>query len=832
MNPLERTAREHLAAGRFRKARDDFKSLCKKDRPRYLPLLIEANVGLARQMIDTGFLENAAQVIDYLREIAPAAVITDLELRLATAKGGPLPTSLRVLELLSQPNSTLTPETRLQCADDLVLTFAPVSARTPAESALATDIHSVQTALAELSAGNFEAANRLITSIARNSAVSHWRLFIKGLIAFQSNNPAKAIAAFDQLPGRCVPAQASETYRAILGEKLKNPTEPAITAACHLIGQSDIAQALTKAELSWLRKDWLGSYDFLRSALPEFPSRDLNLSGILSEFYFKSVRSQPLRAFDRLLNQFTTLLDRRKTKNVAEEAWMCWCLAILDPEETDSDALYKNWTRFIELDKQLSGSSPTRESKAWTWIGNALAENETPHFLDSSNDFSDEGRAIQAFMKAAVLDPTDPVPCLQLCDLYEDLDKYPERNRLLDSMVEQFPRNKDVVLMAGNSCYERKAYRKASSYYELAHQLNPLDHKLADRLVDCRNQLACDEYKNGKPDAGRASLALNTPLLSPHSDNLVRSQWHHDTQRAVLELLWGNAQDGKNLLSDVSTRQVNPIVLSFFVHLTNRRLGSKKSKPLPEANQWLKADVSALQGVDLLLCLRKLKHERDQGLFGELAEETKWLNRCAKSLSSRPLATSVARDLVEAMAADSKLQEGARSILAKQDPSDLFFKLFSHQLLPPKQGSVKRSDTNELYQSVAEQAKAQGDLRTAQLASKFLELGGPSSHGNSADEDARLDDFFGNLFEDKPSPKASKHPEDTQDSATPIPPGAEKMFRELMLVLSLLPPEEVRRNPPPGMSNEMLETLLEIVETEKARSKAGGNPFMPKNKNR
>jgi hypothetical protein len=30
----------------------------------------------------------------------------------------------------------------------------------------------------------------------------------------------------------------------------------------------------------------------------------------------------------------------------------------------------------------------------------------------------------------------------------------------------------------------------------------------------------------------------------------------------------------------------------------------------------------------------------------------------------------------------------------------------------------------------------------------------------------------------------------------------------------------------------MLEVLLEIVETEKARSKAGGNPFMPKNKNR
>ena len=52
-----------MQAGRYRKARDDFKTLCKKDRGRYLPLLIEANVRLARQMLDTGFPDNARQVI-------------------------------------------------------------------------------------------------------------------------------------------------------------------------------------------------------------------------------------------------------------------------------------------------------------------------------------------------------------------------------------------------------------------------------------------------------------------------------------------------------------------------------------------------------------------------------------------------------------------------------------------------------------------------------------------------------------------------------------------------------------------------------------------------
>ena len=42
---------EMMRDGRWRKARDAVKDLCKRDRMRYLPLLIEANIGLVREML-------------------------------------------------------------------------------------------------------------------------------------------------------------------------------------------------------------------------------------------------------------------------------------------------------------------------------------------------------------------------------------------------------------------------------------------------------------------------------------------------------------------------------------------------------------------------------------------------------------------------------------------------------------------------------------------------------------------------------------------------------------------------------------------------------------
>ena len=91
MSKQERMAREYLAQGKFRKARDEFKVLVKLDRPKFLPLLVEANFALAREMLGKGMVSEARQLIEYLKTIAPPSTVLALELEAGATPKQPPP---------------------------------------------------------------------------------------------------------------------------------------------------------------------------------------------------------------------------------------------------------------------------------------------------------------------------------------------------------------------------------------------------------------------------------------------------------------------------------------------------------------------------------------------------------------------------------------------------------------------------------------------------------------------------------------------------------------------------------------------------------------------
>lgn len=63
LSQQERMVRDHLPNDRLRQARDEFKLLCKWDRTRYLPRLIEANFGFAREMAQKGMVGEVRQLV-------------------------------------------------------------------------------------------------------------------------------------------------------------------------------------------------------------------------------------------------------------------------------------------------------------------------------------------------------------------------------------------------------------------------------------------------------------------------------------------------------------------------------------------------------------------------------------------------------------------------------------------------------------------------------------------------------------------------------------------------------------------------------------------------
>ena len=119
----ERRAREFLTQGKWRKARDEVKPLVRAFRAQFLPLLIEANVGLAREMAGKGQLAEARQVMAYLATIAPPEQIRALELETSCRSMGEGAVVAKCLELLAGPQANLPESVRLRLADQAVLAF-------------------------------------------------------------------------------------------------------------------------------------------------------------------------------------------------------------------------------------------------------------------------------------------------------------------------------------------------------------------------------------------------------------------------------------------------------------------------------------------------------------------------------------------------------------------------------------------------------------------------------------------------------------------------------------------------------------------------------------
>lgn len=66
---IEQDARNNLAKGKFRLAKDGFNDLCKIDKEKYLPELLEYYYGMANEMIQNGQLSDAAQIANNIKAL-------------------------------------------------------------------------------------------------------------------------------------------------------------------------------------------------------------------------------------------------------------------------------------------------------------------------------------------------------------------------------------------------------------------------------------------------------------------------------------------------------------------------------------------------------------------------------------------------------------------------------------------------------------------------------------------------------------------------------------------------------------------------------------------
>jgi len=141
---LERQAEEAFAAGKFRKARDAFKVLSKKDSNVFLPKLIEANLGLFNDMLSKGLNSEAEQLLLYLEGIAPKEKLTGLKEAIAASAGDWNTVGRFALQSLEN-NLDALPEQRIMAlTDQAMLSFESFESDSQVSRELRATQHALQ----------------------------------------------------------------------------------------------------------------------------------------------------------------------------------------------------------------------------------------------------------------------------------------------------------------------------------------------------------------------------------------------------------------------------------------------------------------------------------------------------------------------------------------------------------------------------------------------------------------------------------------------------------------------------------------------------------------
>lgn len=825
MNVQERIARQYLAEKRFRKARDEFKLLCKLDRPKYLPLLVESNIGLLREMLGKGMAGEAQQLLVYLKTIASPQQIALLEIELNAPPDSSVPNEgvTAILELLSKTHDK-TEQVRL--ADRAVLFFSPVG---DSNAQAATELEAIISALKSVSEKNYEQASECVRPVGQNSCFSHWKLFVKGLVAFHCGQTEKAARFLSELPQASAPAKAAQAYLLLLGKIACNnnqplPSEPCVEAACRMVGEPGCGAVLLRAEQSWRKDKPAQGYRDLRVGLRHFPSESTDLIGLLSEFgvnCFFSMGDDAKHDFIRLVYH---LIEERRAKSPLERMLFLRLLVLDATQEIPDDTALEEMENFLGIRRRVHGEDRAVDSLAYEWLGNVMSANDEPispfgFIIHQRTQRMRNSRLAQELLeKAIALDPGNLSASLKLCEVYGANQQGSDRNRLLDRMSSQFPDEKQVLLLAGQGCLERKAFKKGIDYLEKALSIDQLDPSIPDQLVYARLLHARDYFQKKRPEDARQLFAKIEESEIQSFANLTRSRWCLKIQQGIIEQAWGDEEKGRLLLDE--GRQASPslAVFLFFSSVIERLLANRKPCAARFLNDFKNLKKSEANVAEACVLARIYIHATKINST-EAENFTYPLNDYLLNASSQPFEREDALAVMEFCRRDSYFQDAGRKLVEarlKHDSLDPAFRLFGVWF-----GMFDFEEQRQELLEIIDEAQERKDDQTARRARQALDSLKPPMPFPWEEEDF-----------DEPDPVTPDYnnPDQIESALDALPPETLKLYEKLLTLLGNASDAEIRefkRTRPREMPEEIFDLLVDFSRRKSKGPRSKSDPYQP-----
>ena len=537
--------------GRWRKARDAAKDLWKRDRARYLPLLVESNVGLVREMLGKGLVKEAGTVVDYLQTLAPAALIAMLRAEMAAppgkrTAGDSVPGEGAIwwaLALRVDATAAEISPADLATVDQLVAdAYQPlVTDGDERATRLAAELAAVRTACDATGDGRWDEARDALRGLPRQSIFRHWRMFLRGVRCVFEDDEETARQCFGELPPGGALARAARAFDPTL--LAAGPLAPATARIPLFLAATGQPAAwsgpILAASVAWKAGKRLKAFQEMHTGLKGiFPSQQVDLAAVLTEAvlpYRSGMNDADLEYSMHLADHFG-IFDERKSRHLPEVLLtILRPMCVTDVGDIPPADLDRSWRMVIDAWNRGEGADPLRDSMAWQWLGEMLGKpfknsyGISPFSEPRGADFA---KARKALEKAVDCDPENEAAWLSLLDRQADAKSH---NRMLGELVKRFPRNKTILVKAGNHAMERKAYDKSLAALRAGLALDPLDKEVKQSMLIALVLQAREYRRKGRPLL--AIWAEVEPLLedSPGRGFYMLARWISRVRQSILE---------------------------------------------------------------------------------------------------------------------------------------------------------------------------------------------------------------------------------------------------------------------------------------------------------
>ncbi|RLB35252.1 MAG: hypothetical protein DRH11_03355 [Deltaproteobacteria bacterium] len=798
---LEKKASDALQARKYRQARDYLKELCKRDREKYLPELIAAHEGLALQMINEGRFSDAKQVVDHLTDLGATGKKGWLEFIVSFKQGDFVKAACAALRLLEEDDNITESGEKLLMYDSLVLSFEALDiAKTPKQFSIIREANQVQAALKLVSEEKYEEAMACLRAVSLSSPFSHWKLFVKGLIAFYKMEEQKAQKAFSKLPDESIPAKAAEPYMLLLGsrEGLKKYQKRAdvLGLACWVAARKDLESVLPRAEYLWRVGRFRDSYAHVRRNIEGFPSEDQGIIQGLSDFYLNAVFQMKERDADRYIDFLDKMVARGKTDG-AEKLMILRTIGLwLEDVGADDPMVLGVWKEFLRWHREVHGENRDLQALVCVHLGDLFSREvirHPPFFPFSGGATSrrpvvhNERLAQYCYDTCLEIDPTNKQAHFSLLALYEKTGQKSKINKKLDEIIELFPEDKDTLYKAGLRCVDRKAFIKGMKYLEWAAKLDLLDMRVREALIVCCIKAALEYAKRSKVEQYRALLSKALEYGESDSDDFNLGHAYLYARWATFELLNNNVTDAEQLLDKASELGRHEPRFLYFKFLVGR-LYQVPSKYMSSIEKRVKKEFSgraspekAIAFADVISYFQRTSRTIPKWF----KEEQRRVNRYIRKTAKGEFSQAQARVFVE-YALQNTDEDLAWSYINKaleQNPDDPYFLFVRFQLeVGSFYGFVDEEELDELKRilSLAQKQRDQELISRIRKTIEEIEKMGSvrdifDNHDEELDEeeedlDEAVDIFVENLLREanKKRPGRQRKKRNSPSSATQL----------------------------------------------------------------